>query len=200
MPIQCGSPYFLGGCLTFLHVPTAHNDPTTYWCDKSQRGTGFENDASFWCNNFRGHHSLRTSLCQFQSSLFPDARVGSCYDNSLPVNGGFTGTPTSSQMVPGKNSGWFAFLIRTRSCVFLWLLCKPYSRSLNRCYFYAILQPSCTQSPATILFRNLISAISGKDISSVLPAEDLPLWLILCKASTACTSTACTYWNGVVLT
>lgn len=88
---------------------------------KSQCGTGFEIMHLFWCDNFRRHHSLRTSLCQFQSRLFPDARVGSCYDNSLPINGGLTGTPTSSQMVPVKNSGCFVFLIRTRSCVFLWL-------------------------------------------------------------------------------
>lgn len=55
-------------------------------------------------------HFLKTSLSQFPSSLFPDARVGSCYDNSLPFNGGLTGTPPSSQMVPVKSSGIFVFL------------------------------------------------------------------------------------------
>lgn len=72
----------------------------------------------YWCKILE-FHSLKTSLCQFPSSLFPDARVGSCYDNSLPFNGGLTGTPTSSQMGPVKNSGRFVFLIGSKSPVFL---------------------------------------------------------------------------------
>lgn len=89
-------------------------------------------DASFWCIHFRRHHSLRTSLCQFLSSRFPDACVGPCYDNSLPFNGGLTGAPTSSQMVPAKNSRWFVFLMRTQTCIFLWLLCKEFYNHCTR--------------------------------------------------------------------
>lgn len=149
---------------------------------KSQCGTGFEMMHLFWCTNFRRHHSLRTSLCQFPSSLFPDARVGSRYDNSLPINGGLTGTPTSSQMVPVKNSGWFVFPIRTRSCVFLLLLCIEFYDDCNwyptvNCHLYFTFYFT-TQTPAIIVFLNVIS--------SILPAEDIPLWLILSNSSTAC--------------
>lgn len=59
-------------------------------------------------------------MCQFPSSLFPNARVGSCYDNSLPFNGGLTGTPTSCHMGPVKNLGSFVFLIE--SCLSLTLM------------------------------------------------------------------------------
>lgn len=64
----------------------------------------------YWCKILEFHY-LKTSFCQFPSSLFPNACVGSCYDNSLPFNGGLTGTSTSRQMGPVTNSGRFVFLI-----------------------------------------------------------------------------------------
>lgn len=40
-----------------------------------------------------------TSAGQFVSSFFPNSCVGSCYDHSLSINGGLTGTPASCHMV-----------------------------------------------------------------------------------------------------